>query len=120
MRSGRLAARWLSNGVEAIFSGSYFKSNGQSSLYFPEFDAPATNNGITRGAYDDKYPNFFGTLSYKDFTLQAGHVSREKGIPTAAYGTFFPTDRTRSTDEHSYVSLKYERALPKGIVLVQN
>ena len=107
----------FSNGVEAIVSGSYYKSNGQSELYYPEFDAPATNNGITRGADDDKYPNLFTKLSYKDFTLQAGHVSREKGIPTASYGTFFPTTRTRSTDEHSYVSLKYERVLPQGIDL---
>ncbi len=44
-------------------------------------------------------------------TLQAGFVSREKGIPTASYGTFFPTDRTESTDEHLYASLKYEHQI---------
>ncbi len=98
----------FSNGAELILSGSYFDSEGRGRLYFREFDDPQTGNGVTRDADDDKYPSFFGKLSFREFTLQGGFVSREKGIPTASYGTFFPTTETRSTDEHGYLSLKYE------------
>ncbi len=98
----------FSNGIELLLSGSYYDSGGHDFLYYPEFDDPSTNNGITRNADGDSFPSFFGKLSFRDVTLQGGFVSREKGIPTAAYGTFFPTDRTRSVDEHGYVFLKYE------------
>ena len=98
------------NGVELLASGSYYRSEGQD-LYFPEFDDPATGFGSTRDADDDQFPSFFGKLSFRSLTLQGGFVSREKGIPTASYGTVFPTDETRSTDEHGYVFLEYDRQL---------
>jgi len=98
----------FANGLELILSGSYYDSSGQALLFYPEFDDPATNNGYTRHADYDNFPTFFGKLSFRDFTLQGGLVSREKGIPTAAYGTVFPTSETNSLDEHSYIFLKYE------------
>jgi outer membrane receptor for ferrienterochelin and colicins len=112
--TGRARATYgdkYANGVELFVSGSFYDSRGQESLYYPEFDDPATNNGITNNADDDRFPIFFGKLSVRDLTLEGGFVSREKGIPTASYGTFFPTDKTRSTDEHGYAFLKYERQL---------
>ena len=86
----------FANGIEVLLSGSYYDSEGQKSLYYEEFDDPTTGNGITRKADDDQFPNFFGKITFRDFTLQGGFVSREKGIPTASYGTFFPTNQTRS------------------------
>ena len=107
----------FSSGVEMLVSGSFFHSEGQDHLYFSEFDDPATNNGNTHKADDDQYPSFFGKLSYRGLTLQGGFVSREKGIPTASYGTYFPTNETRSTDEHGYASLKYEYQLSQQVDL---
>ncbi len=98
----------FANGIEVLLSGSYYDSEGQKSLYYEEFDDPTTGNGITRKADDDQFPNFFGKVTFRDFTLQGGFVSREKGIPTASYGTFFPTNQTRSLDEHGYAFLKYQ------------
>ncbi len=98
----------FANGLELLVSGSYYDSAGQDVLYFREFDAPATNDGITYKADDDQFPSAFAKLSYRDLTLQGGFVSREKGIPTASYGTVFPTTETTSTDQHGYGSLQYE------------
>ncbi len=99
----------LSNGAELLLSGSFYHSDGQKSLFYPEFNNPANNFGVTRNADEDEFPNLFGKVSIRGLTFQGGFVSREKGIPTASYGTVFPTDRTRSTDEHGYLFLKYER-----------
>jgi iron complex outermembrane receptor protein len=40
--------------------------------------------------------------------LEGAHVSREKVIPTASYSTVFNDARNRTTDEQSYLNLKYE------------
>ena len=98
----------FANGVELILSGPYYDSRGQQLLFFPEFDDPASNDGFTYKADYDSFPTFFGKVSWRDFTLQGGLVSREKGIPTAAYGTVFPTRETNSLDEHSYIFLRYD------------
>jgi iron complex outermembrane receptor protein len=72
---------------------------------------------VAHHADDDSFPKGFAKLSFRDFTLQAGFVSREKGIPTASYGTVFDTDRTRSIDEHAYVNLGFEHHLSDELQL---
>jgi iron complex outermembrane receptor protein len=101
----------FASGVEVLLSGSYFESDGDDRLYFPEFDDPATNFGVAEDADDDRFPSGLLKFSYQGMTLQAGYVSREKGIPTASYGTAFNTDETRSTDERTYVDLGFRRHL---------
>jgi iron complex outermembrane receptor protein len=85
-------------------------------LYYPEFDERissnpgATNNGVAQGRDDDMAASFFGSASYRDFTLQGGYSQREKGNPTALIGADFNDTRHRTTDERSYGALKYARS----------
>jgi outer membrane receptor for ferrienterochelin and colicins len=96
------------SGTELLLSGSYYDAQGQRKLHYPEFDDASSGHGDTRNADDDRFPSLFGKLTVRDLTLQGGFVSREKGIPTGSYGTVFPSDRTRSTDEHGYLFLDYQ------------
>lgn len=108
----------FASGIEVLLSGSYYDSEGQDILFYEEFVPTGSTDptdGLTFRADDDQYPSVFGKLAFRDFTLQAGFVSREKGIPTAAYGTFFPTNQTRSIDERAYVFLKYEHQFASNL-----
>jgi len=91
-----------------LVSGSFYGSRGQRQLFFPEFNAQETNNGIASHADDDQLGTALATISFHDFTLEAVYGTREKGIPTAAYETVFGNRGTRTTDSHGYADLRYE------------
>jgi outer membrane receptor for ferrienterochelin and colicins len=109
----------FTNGAQLVFSGTYYDSAGPARLYYPEFDQRissnpgATNNGVAEGLDDDRFGSFFGSVSYRVFELQGGYINREKGNPTAQFNTDFNDSRLRTTDERSYVNLKYRQSFPE-------
>jgi iron complex outermembrane receptor protein len=110
--SGRVSyGKRYNNGMELLLSGTYYTSDGQSSLYYEEYDFPETNNGIAQDADDTEHGSFFGKLSYKDFTLTGAYVEMEKGVPTGAWEVEFNDKRNRTWDGQAYINLKYQRAL---------
>lgn len=94
------------NGLEMLLSASYLSSDGDDRLFFREFNSPETNNGIAKDLDDDEFKSFFSTLRYRDFTLQGVVHTREKAIPTAAWGTVF-NERMSSTDDTAWLDAKY-------------
>ncbi len=104
------------NGVEALASGTYFNSKGQS-LYYQEFDPAystdprATNGGVTNHTDYDRFRSFFTKDSFRDFTLEAAYSSRTKGIPTGAFGTDYNDPGNKTIDTRGYADLKYEHSL---------
>jgi outer membrane receptor for ferrienterochelin and colicins len=105
--------------LEFLVSGSFYGSRGQNQLFYPEFNTPQTNNGIASHADDDQLGTALATISSHGFTLQGAYGTREKGIPTAAYGTIFNNNGTRTTDTHGYVDLRYERTFGSWVTLVR-
>ena len=102
------------NGLELLLSASFYDSHGQDQLFFKEFDSPATNNGIAVNADDDEFHQFFANASWGHFTLQGVFGSRDKGIPTAPFGTVFNVTGTRTIDGRGYIDLRYDRTLGRG------
>jgi outer membrane receptor protein involved in Fe transport len=96
-------------GWEVLLSGSFYGSGGQT-LYFPEFDSPLTNNGIARGLDDEGADDFLLKVSHGHFNFQGVYGIRDKGVPTASFGTIFGDPRERTTDERAYIDLGYERS----------
>ena len=112
--SGRASyGHTFANGLDFLASGTYSDGKGRN-LYFPEYDAPLTNNGIANGDDHEGFHKLLVTASKGDFSFQANNVSREKGLPTGSYATIFNDQRTRTTDGLSLASLSYERALANG------
>jgi outer membrane receptor for ferrienterochelin and colicins len=89
-------------------SGSFYGSRGQNQLFYPEFNAIDTNNGIASHADDDQLGTALATVSFRDFIFQGVYGTREKGIPTGSYGTIFNNPANRTTDSHGYFDLRYE------------
>ena len=89
------------NGIEALISGSFEESAGNEALSFPGL-------GTARNLDYSRKHSFFGSLTYGDFTLEAAHSQREKGIPSAAYETTFNDHRAQARDTYTIASLKYE------------
>jgi outer membrane receptor for ferrienterochelin and colicins len=104
----------LLKGPEMLFSGSIYDSHGNEKLFFPEFNSPATNNGIALDSDHDRFHNFFASLQYRNFSIQAGNNWHEKGNPTASFGSVFNDPRSRTIDRSSFVDLKYERRFADG------
>jgi len=105
--------RTFTNGLDLLVSGTYSDAKGRN-LFYPEFDAPATNNGFANGGDHEEFHKLLVTASKGDFSFQANTVSREKGVPTGSYATLFDDKRNRTTDDLSLASLTYRRALSNG------
>ena len=110
---GRASYGGSYRGVEMLLSGTVYNSVGQT-LFFPEFNSPATNNGIVSNADDEVHEHVLATISYRGFTLQDMFSQREKGTPVAYFGTLFDDPRTRNFDDHQYLNLQYQHALGKN------
>lgn len=97
-------------GMNLLLSGTFYDSQGQT-LFFPEYNNPATNNGITHGTDYENSQHLAATISYRGFTLQGLFSARDKGVPTGYFGTVFNDPRTRNLDYHQYLDLSYQHSV---------
>jgi outer membrane receptor for ferrienterochelin and colicins len=95
-----------------LVSGTFYNSTGQT-LFFPQFDNPANNNGITSDTDYESYKHILATLTYHGFTLQGLFSTRDKGVPTAYFGAVFNDPSDYNIDSHQYVSLDYQHPIGK-------
>jgi outer membrane receptor for ferrienterochelin and colicins len=103
--------RRLANGVDVALAGTYEQSDGVGRLYFPSFDAPATNNGAAEGLDGEGTRQFYSRLSFKGLAVTGAYGTRRRDIPTASFGTLFnehaPIEKT--TDRHTLIDAEYGR-----------
>jgi outer membrane receptor for ferrienterochelin and colicins len=104
---------------QMLISGSLFNSDGQSH-YYPEFDTPDQNNGISENNDQDRSGSFFAKYQAQGLALEAAYVKRGKEIPTAPWGLVFNDPRSESWDEKVFLDLKLERHLTRGVDLVSS
>jgi iron complex outermembrane receptor protein len=114
---GRSSYGGASHGVEILLSGTIYDSEGASSLFFPAFNSPATNNGIAQNADGDSSKRIFGSLRFGHFTVESLISTRDKQIPTASFGTVFNDPGTHTVDSAGYLDLSYDRTFQHGIEL---
>ena len=106
--------REFDNGLDLLLSSTFDASEGPEALFFEEFDDPMTNNGIARNADGDRFRQVFAKVSYGSFTFQGVYGSRDKHIPTGAFGTLFNNPGTHTVDTRSYADLQYQHRIAGG------
>jgi outer membrane cobalamin receptor len=104
-------SRRFSAGPELLVSATGSHIEGQQALFFPEFDDPATNNGIAERADSDQFTKLFARVSAGNLTLQALYGTRDKTIPTASFGTVFDDPRSRTIETLGFLDMQYTRKL---------
>ncbi|HXH28525.1 MAG TPA: TonB-dependent receptor, partial [Candidatus Polarisedimenticolia bacterium] len=101
------------NGLDLIASAATYDSHGQP-LFYPEFDSPATKDGRTSGTDGDRYTSGFVKAAAGNVTIEGAFKSRDKGIPTASYGTDFGDRRNATIDRRAFLRVRYERELDRA------
>ena len=105
-------ATWDGEYKGAVFalSGSFYSSIGPT-LFFPEFDTPATNYGVTSNTNYESYQRILATITRGGFTFQGLYNSQNKGVPTAYFDSRFNDPRTRNLQGIDYLDVRYEHTL---------
>ena len=106
-RRARVTAGKTFDDVEALISASVYKSDG-ADIYFPEFDDPATNNGVAEGLDYHEAQNLLIKLKYQDWGLSIAYNDRTKGIPTASYEQEFNMSPSETIDTVGIATLTYD------------
>lgn len=99
------------DGTEALASFTGYASDGHARLYYPEFDAPATNNGVAENLDADEAHNAFLKITRGDFVVTGGYMRRAKDVPTASYDANFNDPHQSTVDKQAFVSLDYDTEL---------
>ena len=107
---GRASYGGQYKGVDMLLSGTFYDSQGQT-LFFPQLDSPATNNGITRNTDYENSQRILATISFHGFTLQGLFSERDKRVPTAYFGALFNDPRTQNFDNQQYFDLSYQHSI---------
>jgi outer membrane receptor for ferrienterochelin and colicins len=107
---GRASYGGQYQGLNILLSGTFYNSQGQT-LFYPQFDGPATNNGVTQNTDYENSQHILATISFRGFTLQGLFSRRDKGVPTGYFGTVFNDPRTGTSDDHQYFDLGYQHSI---------
>lgn len=106
-RIGEISISKRAGEMAMLFSGSLYRSNGSTKLFFPEYDSPDTNNGIANNLDGDRFDHAFGVLTRGRFRIEALYGTRDKIVPNAPYATNFNDPASRSIDTRGYVDASY-------------
>ena len=105
--------RVFGDGRELLFEGSAYRSSGQPTIHYPEFDE-TDPPGMAVGLDHDDVSRLFGSLLAGSFSVRGGVVRRTKQVPTAAFGTVSNDDRLTTADDRAFVDGVYDGAFGRG------
>jgi outer membrane cobalamin receptor len=106
----------IGRGIEFVASAGRRRIGGQD-LYFPEFDTPQTNRGMSVGRDDESRDRFFAKAEWGQVAIEAAINDRRKTIPTASFGTLFNAGRQTFQDRLANLALRLQQPYRDGAAL---
>lgn len=115
-REGSARAQWALPDARAILvSGRIGREDG-TDLYYPEF-ADGESDGIARGRDWSRFASAFLSGHLRDLRVHGRVSTREKGLPTASWGSTFNHPASRTTDTYAQIAGTYQRNLAPALAL---
>jgi iron complex outermembrane receptor protein len=114
LRTSRVAGTYgklFESGTQLLLTASGYASTGQSLIEYPDSGTAARNMD------DDEAVKVFGSVGHGPWRVQFSHATRDKLIPTGAYGVAFDDPRSGTTDARGFLDLKFDRRVG-GVTLV--
>ncbi len=108
----KLTATWGGDAgpTRVLLGVASLRRSGHGSLYYPEYDSPATNNGVAIGRDGERSDKLYVKARRDELTFAAVLSDRRKDDPTGAYGVLFNT-LSSSTDRFASADLSYGRRI---------
>jgi outer membrane receptor protein involved in Fe transport len=108
----KLALTWGGSAGPArvLFGATSEHIRGHRRLYYPEYDSPATNDGVADGQDRVRNDKLFIKALWDDFRFTAEVSDHHKLDPTGGFGVIFNT-RSVSGDRYALADLSYARPL---------
>lgn len=112
---GRLGGRaiWggeVGSGGSLLLAADAFRDDGDD-LYWPEYDDPATNNGVFEDGDREAAGHLYAKYVRPGLQATAGWVRREKRIPTGDWDMIFNDTGAKVSDERVALDLSGVRQL---------
>jgi len=101
----------VADGHRDLLIAASRERNDGATLYFPEFDTPATNNGVARGLDGIDIDRLLVKANVGDVSFMLAHASQTKDDPTASYGQLFGDPRSKARDTRTLADLDYQGTL---------
>jgi outer membrane receptor for ferrienterochelin and colicins len=111
-----LYGKEFSHSSGILVSANYGHEDG-ADIYFPEYDTDTTHHGIATNLDWDTYYGITAKITLPHLVLRSGFMAREKGIPTASFGTIFNDPRAQSLDARQFVDLQYTTPVKEAMEL---
>ncbi|HEY7496878.1 MAG TPA: TonB-dependent receptor [Vicinamibacterales bacterium] len=91
----------MASGAEFVLAGTAFASDGISSYTVPGV-------GIAENMDDELARSFFASASRKNWSVRALYSTRNKGIPTGAFGIVLDDRRSATEDNRGFIEVSYD------------
>ena len=87
--AGKLAWGTRAGGSSEFMIAGSAERRGGTDRYYPEFDTPATNNGVAQGLDGEESWRLLSKGRSGDWSFEGAYAFRRRSVPTASYATDF-------------------------------
>lgn len=102
---------------EGAASGSVLNKCRKHSIYFPEADSPATNDGRGIDMHSEKVYHLFGDFTWHNWQVTALFGGTQRSQPISWGPVIFNDRGTRVTDLRNYIEATYTHRFDAARVL---
>ncbi len=102
------------SGLQWTAQGSSYTSGGESSIFFPEYNDPSTNNGVAQNVDGENSQHAFLSLGLQDWSLEGAFMHRNKTISTGVFNTAFNNPNNYTNDVDMFAEINYRHGDPES------